>query len=83
MKVGQWFVVVKHDKDPSLIGRVVVVASPLYWRDYNEKMVDVQIDDKSCTFIHEDGLRPLTMTKEVRKELRILFDLATGNDNDR
>lgn len=81
MKVGQWFVVIKHDKDPSLVGKIVVVSSPLFWRDYDDKMVDVQIDSQSCTFIHQDGLRPLTMTKEVRKELRILFDLKIDSED--
>lgn len=75
MKVGQWFVVVKHDEDPSLVGKVVVVSSPLFWRNHDDKMVDVQVDNQSCTFIHQDGLLPLQMTKEVRKKLRILFDL--------
>ena len=74
MKVGQWMVVIKHDEDPSLVGKLVVVVAPKWWSP-ESKEVDVQIDSESTTFIHEDGLRPITMSKEVRKTLRELYDL--------
>jgi hypothetical protein len=74
MKVGQWMVVIKHDEDPSLVGKLVIVVAPRWWSP-ESKEVDVQIDAKSTTFIHEDGLRPITMSKEVRKTLRELYDL--------
>ena len=76
MKFGQWMVVIKHDEDPSLVGKLVIVCSPVWWRPKDSKDVDVQIDDCSTTFIHEDGLRPITMSKEVRKEMNALYDFS-------
>ena len=73
MKYGQWMVVVKHDEDPSLVGNLVVVCAPRWWRP-ESKEVDVQIDANSTTFIHEDGLRPVKLSKEVRKEMVSLYD---------
>ncbi|MEY4263459.1 MAG: hypothetical protein RL373_27 [Pseudomonadota bacterium] len=75
MKYGQWMVVVKHDEDPSLVGRLVVVVAPRWWNS-NSKNVDVQLDDSSTTFIHENGLRPASLSKEVRKEMIVLYDVS-------
>lgn len=76
MKFGQWMVVIKHDEDPSLVGKLVIVCSPLWWRDKGNKDVDVQVNDTGTTFIHEDGLRPITMSKEVRKEMNDLYNFS-------
>jgi hypothetical protein len=77
MKCGQWMVVVKHDQDHSLVGRLVVVISPRWWKlDPEDKDVDVQLDDNSTTFIHEDGLRPAGLSKEVRKEMIALYNVS-------
>ena len=75
MKCGQWMVVVKHDEDHSLVGRLVVVVAPKWWHPESED-VDVQLDDSSTTFIHEDGLRPVGLSKEVRKEMIALYDVS-------
>ena len=75
MKCGQWMVVVKHAEDPSLVGRLVVVVAPRWWHP-ESKDVDVQINDSSTTFIHEDGLRPVRLSKEVRKEMIDLYDVS-------
>jgi len=75
MKYGQWMVVVKHDEDPSLVGRLVVVVAPRWWNP-DSKKVDVQLDDSSTTFIHENGLRPASLSKEVRKEMIALYDVS-------
>ncbi len=75
MKYGQWMVVVKHAEDPSLVGRLVVVVAPRWWHP-ESKDVDVQINDSSTTFIHEDGLRPVRLSKEVRKEMIDLYDVS-------
>jgi hypothetical protein len=75
MKCGQWMVVVKHDEDPSLVGRLVVVVAPRWWRP-EDTDIDVQLDAESTTFIHEDGLRPAGLSKEVRKEMIALYDVS-------
>ena len=75
MKYGQWMVVVKHDVDPSLVGRLVVVVAPRWWHP-NSKDVDVQVDGSGTTFIHEDGLRPAALSKEGRKEMIALYDVS-------
>jgi len=75
MKYGQWMVVVKHDEDPSLLGRMVVVVAPRWW-DPESKLVDVQVNDSGTTFIHEDGLRPVRLAKEIRKEMIDLYDVG-------
>jgi len=75
MKYGQWMVVIKHDEDPSLVGRLVVVVAPRWWHP-EDKDVDVQIDDSSTTFIHENGLKPVRLSKEVRKEMINLYDVS-------
>ena len=75
MKCGQWMVVVKHDEDTSLVGRLVVVVAPRWWHP-KSKDVDVQLNNSSTTFIHEDGLRPVGLSKEVRKEMIALYDVS-------
>ena len=75
MKCGQWMVVVKHDEDPSLVGRLVVIVAPRWWRK-GDKNIDVQLDANSTTFIHEDGLRPVKLSKEARKEMITLYDVS-------
>jgi hypothetical protein len=68
-------VVVKHDEDPSLVGRLVVVVAPRWWHP-DSKDVDVQVDGNGTTFIHEDGLRPAALSKQVRKEMIALDDVS-------
>jgi hypothetical protein len=75
MRYGQWMVVVKHDEDPSLVGRMVVIVAPRWW-NIDSKDVDVQLDAISTTFIHEDGLRPVKISKEIRKEMIALYDVS-------
>ena len=73
MKYGQWMVVVKHAEDPSLVGKLVVIVAPRWWSP-ESKLVDVQVNYSGTTFIHEDGLRPVRLSKEVRKEMIDLYD---------
>jgi hypothetical protein len=54
---------------------MVVVVAPRWWNP-DSKDVDVQVNDSSTTFIHEDGLRPVRLSKEVRKEMINLYDVS-------
>jgi len=73
MKAGQWVVVVKHDEDPSLIGRLVVIVNPKWWLP-DEDYRDCQIDANSTTFIKEEDLRPVTLSKQTREEMIKIYD---------